>query len=103
MEALEQTTDSEEFLRVDRMFHYAIGDLCDSPMLRSFLRASLDQIVGSTADLPVGRADRRQALHNQRRTLDAIESRDPARVRRAMDAHLAMLEEAYLGERLRIS
>jgi DNA-binding FadR family transcriptional regulator len=84
------------------MFHYALGDLCDSPMLRSFLRASLDQVVGSTADFPVGRADREQALNNQLRTLEAIASRDPEHVRAAMDAHLAMLEEAYLGERLQL-
>ena len=102
VEALEATSDPEEFLRVDRMFHYAVGDLCDSPMLRSFLRIALDQIVGSTADFPVGRADRRQALDNQHRTLEAIETGDSARVRRAMDAHLAMLEEAFLGERLRL-
>jgi len=102
VDALEQTADPEEFLRVDRMFHYAFGDLCENPMLRSFLRASLDQVVGSTADFPVGRADREQALNNQRRTLEAIASRKPERVRAAMDEHLAMLEEAYLGERLQL-
>ena len=98
--ALETASDAEDFLAADRLFHYALGDLCDSPMLRSFLRSALDQVVGSTADFPVGRAERTQALENQRRTLDAIVSGDPDLVRSAMDAHLAMLEEAFLGERI---
>jgi DNA-binding FadR family transcriptional regulator len=101
VQALEATVDPEEFLRVDTMFHYALGDLSESPLLGSFLRATLDQVVRETADFPVGRADREQALKNQRRTLNAIEIGKPAAVRRAMDDHLAMLEEAYLGERLR--
>ncbi len=100
--ALGDATDDEEFLRIDRMFHYALGDLCGSPLLGSFLRSAIDQIIHATADMPVGRADRRQALRNQRRTLDAIASGDHTRIRRAMDDHLAMLEEGYLGERLRL-
>jgi GntR family transcriptional repressor for pyruvate dehydrogenase complex len=101
VDALETTRDAAEFLRVDTMFHYALGDFAESPLLGSFLRASLDQVVRATADFPVGRADQEQALKNQRRTLEAIKTGRPAGVRRAMDAHLAMLEEAYLGERLR--
>jgi DNA-binding FadR family transcriptional regulator len=102
VEALQAASVDEEFLRVDRMFHYALGDLCGSPLLGGFLRSTIDQIIRATADMPVGRVDRRQALRNQRRTLDAIAGGEIGRVRRAMDAHLAMLEEAYLGERLHL-
>lgn len=102
VDALEEATDPHEFLRVDTMFHYALGDLAESPMLGSFLRMTLDQVVRATADFPVGRADEAQARKNQRRTFEAIATGDPAAVRRAMDAHLAMLEEAYLGERLHV-
>ena len=102
VEALENAGDDEEFLRVDRMFHYALGDSCGSPLLGGFLRSTIDQIIHATADMPVGRAERRQALRNQRLTLQAIASGSVNRVRRAMDDHLAMLEEGYLGERLRL-
>lgn len=103
VEALEGAVDDEEFLRVDRAFHYALGDVCGSPLLARFLSTTIDQVIRATADMPVGRADRREALRNQRATLQAIVSGNAARVRRAMDAHLAMLEEAYLGERLRLT
>jgi GntR family transcriptional repressor for pyruvate dehydrogenase complex len=100
VEALEQVEDPDEFLPTDRMFHFALAELCGSPLLGQFLRSALDQVVRATAAFPFGRADTGQALLNQRRTLEAIVAGDPAQVRSALDEHLAMLEEAYLGERI---
>lgn len=100
VETQEAETDPEEFLRLDRTFHDGLAQHCPNPLLGSFVRSAIDHVVAATAEFPVGRAARDDAIANQRRTFDAIASGDRRAVRAAMDAHLIMLEEAYLGERL---
>lgn len=100
VERQEVETNPEEFLRLDRTFHYALAQHCGNPLLGSFVRSGLDHVVAATAEFPVGRAARGDALANQRRTYEAIASGERQAVLAAMDAHLVMLEEAYLGERL---
>jgi GntR family transcriptional repressor for pyruvate dehydrogenase complex len=100
VDAQEAEKDPEEFLRLDQTFHYALAQHCGNVLLGSFVRTALDHVVSTTAEFPVGRARREDAIANQRRTLEAIVSADVEAVRAAMDAHLVMLEEAYIGERL---
>jgi DNA-binding FadR family transcriptional regulator len=100
VDAQEAETDPEEFLRLDQTFHYSLAQHCGNALLGSFVRTVLDHIIATTAEFPVGRARRDDAIANQRGTLEAIISGDADSVRRAMDVHLVMLEEAYIGERL---
>lgn len=99
---LEELRDRpDEFLQTDAMFHLAMVAAAGNSMLTGFHRQAIDGILSSTAMFPVGRIDQRDAIRHQRRTVAAIESRDPRRVRSVLDAHLGALELAFLGEKLR--
>jgi GntR family transcriptional repressor for pyruvate dehydrogenase complex len=91
----------DEFLQTDAMFHLAMVASARNPLLTEFHRRTIDQILSSTAIFPVGRIDPGDAIRHQRKTVAAIESRDPSRVRVVLDAHLGALEMAFLGEKLR--
>ena len=90
-----------EFLQTDAMFHLALSRASGNPLLAEFHQKVIDQILAATAFFPFGRIDPTDAIRHQHRTVAAIESRDPRRVRTVLDAHLGALELAFLGEKLR--
>jgi GntR family transcriptional repressor for pyruvate dehydrogenase complex len=91
----------EEFLVRDVQFHIAMGESTGNPLLSRLLRTVLDELLHTLAHFPVGRADLRHAISVQRRTLAAIQSGDREDIVREVDDHLGMLEETFLGRRLK--
>jgi GntR family transcriptional repressor for pyruvate dehydrogenase complex len=89
-----------EFHNADAMFHHAMAQRTGNRVLAEALSTALDQILAAIYELPSGRVDADRAVHNQRKTLQAIASGERRRATKAMDEHVAGLEEALLGERL---
>jgi GntR family transcriptional repressor for pyruvate dehydrogenase complex len=90
----------DDFLHADARFHLTMIELSANPLLVESYQRFLDQMLLASSLFPVGRIDPTIAIDHQRRTLRALESRDRRRILRAMDAHLAALEEVFLGEKL---
>lgn len=93
--------DPRAFVRTDAAFHVTIASLSGNQMLAGFLQDTLQEVIAHTARLPVGRIDTGHALAIQRDLLEALRSRDQARIDASVDDHLAPLERALLGRRLR--
>jgi GntR family transcriptional repressor for pyruvate dehydrogenase complex len=89
-----------EFQSLDVRFHLTVSEVARSPVLYGLLQSVLEHLLATLAAFPVGRVDLGPALSNQRATLEAISSRDPARIVSAVDEHLATLEVRFLGRRL---
>ena len=98
LEAL--TEDPGLFVRTDAAFHVAIARLSGNALLERFLRETFDEVIATTARLPVGRISTTAAIAMQHDLLAALESRDAAAIARAIDDHLAPLERALVGRRL---
>ncbi len=94
--------DPEEFVAVDFQFHLRFAEASANSMLADFATATITRFVALREQYPVGRADIRRGLVNQRHTLEALRSRDPERVIASLDEHLGVVEEHFLGERLPI-
>jgi GntR family transcriptional repressor for pyruvate dehydrogenase complex len=102
VEDLERLVDRPDvFLHTDATFHRVMVELSENAILVDFHRRVIDQILKQTSMFPVGRIDPPQAIEHQRRTLDALRTRDVDEVREALDSHLGALELAFLGETLR--
>lgn len=95
--------DPRAFVRGDAAFHVAVASLSGNDMLAGFLAQTLDEVIAHSSRLPVGRIDTEHALAIQRELLAALMSRDRARIHASVDDHLAPLERALLGRRLRFS
>jgi GntR family transcriptional repressor for pyruvate dehydrogenase complex len=93
--------DPDQFLSLDVRFHLAIAETARSPVLEELLKSVIERLLATLSRFPVGHVGLERALENQRSTLDALQSRDPARVTSALDRHLGALEEQFLGARLR--
>jgi GntR family transcriptional regulator, transcriptional repressor for pyruvate dehydrogenase complex len=98
----DEPDEPRAFVRTDAAFHAAMAELSGNAMLAGFLRTTLDEVIARSSQLPVGQIDTREALAMQHELLAALVSRDPAQVDAAIDDHLAPLEQALLGERLRV-
>ncbi len=103
VDALEPLLDKpDEFLHTDEQFHLAVAEYSGNPILADYVRATLNRLLITMEEFPVGHVEFHAAIRNQRKTLDALRSRKPKRVVRAMEEHLEALEEHFLGERLRL-
>ncbi|WP_259316182.1 FadR/GntR family transcriptional regulator [Capillimicrobium parvum] len=101
VEALDELLDdAAAFLARDIRFHAALATASGSPGLAQSVRWVLDRITLVMTQCPVGRVDLGVALANQRRTLEAVERRDPERIIATMDDHMAAFEELFVGRRL---
>jgi GntR family transcriptional repressor for pyruvate dehydrogenase complex len=94
--------DPAAFVRTDAAFHVAIARLSGNALLERFLRETLDEVIATAARLPVGRISTGEAIALQRQLLGALEQREPEPIARAVDDHLAPLERALIGRRLRV-
>lgn len=92
--------DPAEFVAVDLQWHLKVGAASHNPVLAGFLDDLLRRFGAFSRQLPIGHIDLRQGIANQRHTLEAIRSGNPARVEASMDDHLGSLEEHLLGTRL---
>ena len=90
-----------DFLAQDVRFHHLVAEVSGNPVLSDFVHWILDRMLLVLSDFPVGRADLPRALENQRRTLEAIERREPELVMSAVDQHMGTIEELFLGRKLR--
>ena len=93
--------EPEEFIAVDLQFHMRIAEVSGNRVLAAQLRDVIQQYMQMRQQYPVGRIELDRGIENQRQTLEAIRSRRPAEILRAVDEHLGSLEEHFLGERLR--
>ncbi|UGS35298.1 HTH-type transcriptional repressor NanR [Capillimicrobium parvum] len=98
LEALSE--DPALFVRTDAAFHVAIARLSGNALLERFLRETFDEVIATTARLPVGRISTTEAIAMQHDLLVALESRDASAIAGAVDDHLAPLERALVGRRL---
>ncbi len=89
-----------EILQIDTQFHIMVGELSRNALLAAALSETLKDILVLRSFFPHGHVEVRQSFLNQQRLMAAIETRDPDRVRQAVDDHLAAFEETSLGFRL---
>jgi GntR family transcriptional repressor for pyruvate dehydrogenase complex len=90
----------KEFWELDIRFHFAVAEFSGNPYCSMFLRDIFNRMSVIRQQFPYAHVPHVQAMANQRATLDAIVSRDPARILATMDEHLADLEYVLLGQRL---
>jgi len=96
----ELLADPDEFIAVDLQFHAMLGSTSGNALLGTFLEDLFRRLLALRMQYPRGRLSLDVALGNQRLSLAAIESRDPARIVAATEEHLGSVEEHYLGGRL---
>jgi GntR family transcriptional repressor for pyruvate dehydrogenase complex len=93
--------DPERFLALDVRFHLTLPKLARSPVIEELLGSVVSRLVATLTQFPFGRvADLQRAIANQQETMTAVETRDPAAIRVALDSHMSTLEEQFLGLRL---
>jgi GntR family transcriptional repressor for pyruvate dehydrogenase complex len=98
------TDDPERFLALDVRFHLAIPRLAQSAVVEELLASVLSRLVATLTQFPFGRVvDLHRAITNQADTMAALETRDPNRVRAAVDSHMVTLEQQFLGHSLATS
>jgi GntR family transcriptional repressor for pyruvate dehydrogenase complex len=93
----------DAFMETDVRFHFAVTEISGNLLLNQFYSEMWDALARTVEHFPSGRLDSRAAevqLHQQRKSLKAIESRDRRKVIRAFDEHLGTLEVAILGAKL---
>jgi DNA-binding FadR family transcriptional regulator len=98
--ALDPDLDTAEFRATDVQFHLYLGEACGNPRLRDHLRHYFDQYDVVRDRFPVRHMQRDQVVAEQLRYMEAIVSRDRDRVAAAVDEHLGLVEELFLGVRL---
>lgn len=84
--------DRMTILRADHLFHYALGRAARSEMLAYYQHQILEYLAKALDDYEDQYQDIQSVVETHRQTLEAIESRDPGRIREAMEAHLRGLE-----------
>jgi len=89
-----------EVLQVDTRFHVTVAELSQNRLLAQSLSETLSEILVLRSFFPHGFVEIRQSYLNQQVLLEALESREPAAIRAAVDDHLGALEEIALGFRL---
>jgi GntR family transcriptional repressor for pyruvate dehydrogenase complex len=97
-------SDPDQFLALDVRFHLALPRLARSSVIEELHGEVIARLIAALTLFPFGRvADLHRAVKNQQDTMTALETRDPALVRTAVDRHLATLEEQFLGHTLATS
>jgi GntR family transcriptional repressor for pyruvate dehydrogenase complex len=86
--------DRLSILRADHLFHYALGQAARSEMLAYYQHQILEYLAKALDDYEDQYQDIASVLETHRQTLAAIESRDPERIRDAMEVHLGGLERS---------
>ena len=93
--------EPEESLALDVRFHMTMPNWARSPVIEELPTLSHLTTCRDATQFPFGRvADLHRAIKNQSETMDALETRDPDRIRVAVESHLATLEEQFLGHPL---
>jgi DNA-binding FadR family transcriptional regulator len=101
VDGLEALADApEEFYVLDQKFHREVVRLAGNPLLADFYRSTLDRLAEIRQEFPVLQVGFEQALRNQRTLYNALRTRDPRRIERALGEHLAATEIIYLGQPL---
>lgn len=92
---LKRSVDDDEGSAVytDQLFHYAMGRAARSQVLATYQHDVMEQFAIYFHDHPEMLEDRRSGIRSHERTLEALRSRDPARIRAVMEEHLATMEE----------
>jgi len=85
-------------LHYDHLFHYTIGQAARSNLLSYYQHQILEQLAVILEHYYLETEDPEHVLETHRDTLAAIKSRDPNRIRRAMDTHLLNLETLASAE-----
>ena len=101
LERLAPSGDRRAVLLADHLFHYAMGRAAGSEMLAYYQHQILEYMAKALDDYEDQYRDIEGVIQTHRRTLVAIESRDPAGIRMAMEEHLLGLEGAGLGSESR--
>lgn len=92
-----------EIIQVDAQFHVMVAELSRNRLLAQALSETLSEIIVLRSFFPYGFVEIQQSYVNQVALLRALESRERATVRSAVDDHLAALEEIVLGFRLQFA
>jgi DNA-binding FadR family transcriptional regulator len=86
--------DRMSILRADHLFHYALGRAARSEMLAYYQHQVLEYLAQALDDYEDQYQDIRSVIETHEQTLAAIESREPERIRQAMEEHLRGLESS---------
>jgi GntR family transcriptional repressor for pyruvate dehydrogenase complex len=92
--------EPESFYEADVRFHLALATRSGSEVIADYLRDVFKRLVQIRAQLPFAHVTFVDAIENQRNLLRAVESRDEARILRAIDEHLSAFERVMLGQPL---
>jgi GntR family transcriptional repressor for pyruvate dehydrogenase complex len=105
VEDLEAALDRShgEILQLDMQFHVMVAEVGRNRLLARALSDTLGEIIVLRSFFPHGFVEVRQSHLNQVELLRALESRELATIRAAVDHHLGALEEIVLGFRLRFA
>jgi GntR family transcriptional repressor for pyruvate dehydrogenase complex len=94
----EVADDHEKSNRMDERFHIAMARATGNPVLVEAVSSLLLRLSIAT-DMDYRQpADPQRGIRAHEQTLAAVKSRDPKRIERAMDAHLAILEDLWESE-----
>lgn len=80
-------------IHYDHLFHYAMGRAARSELLAYYQHQVLEQLYFSLREVIEEDRYTQSIVDLHEETLEALESRDPARIEAAMDKHLVWLEE----------
>ncbi|SCL36447.1 GntR family transcriptional regulator, transcriptional repressor for pyruvate dehydrogenase complex [Micromonospora rhizosphaerae] len=88
--------DLEGVRQLDLRFHLAIAEATHNPTIVSLMHDLLERLEIARHVLAYDPdAEMRESIAMHEQTLDAIASRDEQRIRKVMDAHMAMMEHAW--------
>jgi DNA-binding GntR family transcriptional regulator len=85
-------------LQLDERFHLALARSTRNPTLLDLVRTIIRRLAIARDMTPRGPFDAGLEVAIHERTLEAVRSRDPARIEVAMDEHMAYLEDVWEAE-----
>jgi GntR family transcriptional regulator, transcriptional repressor for pyruvate dehydrogenase complex len=102
MEAAHQKRDPSDEAQLDAAFHMAIIEASHNVimlhMLRSMFDLLLDGVFYNRQVMFRNRVTREQLLDQHRAMNDAVQARDAIAARRAVEAHLSYVEQAFIDQ-----
>jgi GntR family transcriptional regulator, transcriptional repressor for pyruvate dehydrogenase complex len=102
MEAAHQKRDPSDEAQLDAAFHMAIIEASHNVimlhMLRSMFDLLLDGVFYNRQVMFRNRVTREQLLDQHRAMNDAVQARDAVAARRAVEAHLSYVEQAFIDQ-----
>jgi GntR family transcriptional regulator, transcriptional repressor for pyruvate dehydrogenase complex len=87
--------DIETVRRLDFRFHLTIAHTTHNPAVVALMQTLQGQLEITRLVVPTYPEEQAETVAMHERTLEAIASRDPARIEATMDEHLRMLENAW--------